>query len=163
MTRARRLPRIALTWSLMLLAVIAGGVRPSCIRADGSLCLLCPKLMAPHTSLPSAEPAPSSGSCSSKSCCCEHAAAPTRSKSIATSETTGSACEGCDCFAVQSVAPATVQKVDDPTSRLDFDAAPAVLATVKLMLSRESSCWRGDTHRVGPPPDLIVLLQRWLI
>ena len=74
-----------------------------------------------------------------------------------------SACEGCDCFAVQVAIPATVQKAEDPTSRLNCDVAPIVLAIAELMLSRESSYLREDTHRVGPPPDLIVLLQRWLI
>lgn len=163
MTLARRLPRFALTWSLILLTVIAGGVRPGCIRADGSLCLLCPKLMATHASVPSADPAPASGTCSSKSCCCEHAAAPIRSKSITASEMAGSACDGCDCFAVQTVTPAIVQKVDDPTSRFNCDVTPVMFANVELVLLRESSFLCEGTHRVGPPPDLIVLLQRWLI
>ena len=163
MTRIQQLPRIVMTWGLMLLTVIAGGVRPSCICADGTLCVFCPKLIASHASLPSTEPSATIGPCLSKSCCCGHAAVPTQSESTTVCEWTGSTCDGCDCLASQSAAPATVQTVEDPVSRLDRDVVPALLANAELALSRESFRSMKGTHRVGPPPDLIVLFQRWLI
>lgn len=161
MTRVRQLPRIALTWGLMLLAVIAGVVRPTCICSDGSLCFLCPKLMPAQAVSPSAEAVAPNGSCSSKSCCCEHATTPVRSDATQLSE---SPCDGCDCYAVPAAVAVTVQKVEAPENQLDNDVAPALFPTVVLELSHQSSLLAGSTHRVGPPPpDLIVLYQRWLI
>lgn len=161
MTRVRQLPRIALTWGLMLLSVIAGGVRPSCICSDGTLCVLCPKLMAAQVVSPSTEAIAPNGSCSSKSCCCEHATKPVRSDATKMSE---SPCDGCDCFAVPSAVAATVQKVEASESHLDSDVVPAMLPTFELGLSHQLSLSTGSSHRVGPPPlDLIVLYQRWLI
>lgn len=162
MARVQQLPRIAMTWGLMFLTVIAGGIRPSCICADGTLCVLCPKLMAAPAVSPSTEPSATNGSCSSKSCCCEHAATPTHSDTTAVCEMAGSPCDGCDCLAVPA-ALATVQKAENPASHLNCNVAPVMFATAEIMLSRESSCSRGDTPRVGSPPDLIVLFQRWLI
>lgn len=161
MARARQLPRIAFTWGLMLLAVIAGGVRPSCICSDGSLCVLCPKLKAGQAVSPSTEAIAPNSFCSSKSCCNEHAATPVRSDATKMS---CSPCDGCDCFAVPWAVAATAQKVHPPESHLDSDVASAMLATFVLRLSQQSSLLTGSTHRVGPPPpDLIVLYQRWLI
>ena len=163
MSRVPQLPRSVMTWGLMLLTVIVGGVRPSCISANGTLCLLCPKLLAVSAVSSSAESSATVGSCSSHSCCCEQTATPTRSELTAAGEMAGSPCDGCDCLTVPAVTPATVQKVDDPTSRLDFDVAPAMFANAELSLSRKSSRLTGSTHRVGSPPDLFVLYQRWLI
>ena len=74
MTRVRQLPHTIITWGLMLLIVIAGGVRPSCICADGSLRAFCPNLMVAHSASPSGEPTAMSRSCASMSCCCGHSA-----------------------------------------------------------------------------------------
>ena len=152
-----------MTWGLMLLTVFAGGMRPSCICADGTLCLLCPKLMAVPAVLPLAGSAAVNGSCSSKSCCREHASVPTQPKSTSVFELAGSECEGRDCLTIQAASPVIVQSSDDPTSHLNCDVVPAMFANAELSLARESSRLTGSAHWVGSPPDLIVLYQRWLI
>jgi len=148
-----------MTWGLILLTVIVGGVRPSCICADGTLCLLCPKLMA----TPSAEPGTTTGSCSSMSCCCERGSTPAQSKLTSVCELAGSTCDGRDCLTIQAASPVIVQANNDPTSHLDSNVVPAMPASVELLLSRESHSSTGSTYQCGPPPDLIVLFQRWLI
>ena len=162
-TRLQTLPRVMVTWGLMLLTMIAGGVRPSCICADGSLCVFCPKLMATTAVSPSTEPSPTNGACSSPSCCCRPADAPTRSQSAGTCEWAGASCDGCDCLAVPLAAPTTVQAVEDPASRLGSDVVPAILANAELSLSRESFRSRVGSPLAVPPRDLIVLYQRRLI
>ena len=163
MIRVPQLPRIVITWGLMLLTVVAGGVRPSCICADGTLCLICPKLMAASAVSPASGPGATNGSCSSKSCCREYASKPARPISSSGCEFVGSTCDGRDCLTIQAAPPVILQSSDDPTSRLNCGVVPAMLANAELSLSRESARPTGSTHRVDPPPDLIVLLQRWRI
>lgn len=164
MTSVQQLPRIVMTWGLMFLTVIAGGVRPSCICADGTLCLLCPKLLAATSVSSKPRLAATGGSCSSKSCCRERASAPTQPKSTSVCESVGSTCDGGGCLTIQAAPPVILQDNDDPTSRLGSDVVSATLATTTtLTVARESFHPTSGTHRAGPPPDLIVLYQRWRI
>ena len=168
MTPVQQLPRIVMTWGLMFLTVIAGGVRPSCICADGTLCLLCPKLMATHAVSSLAEPTVfeptvADKPCSSNSCCGRRVAATKQSKSSSVCEWTTSACDGSDCLAIQSAPPVIVPVSEDSARCLDSNLVPAQFANAELVFSRESTRPTRGTHRTGPPPDLIVLYQRWLI
>ena len=168
MTPVQQLPRIIMTWGLMFLTVIAGGVRPSCICADGTLCLLCPKLMATHAVSSLAEPTVfeptvADKPCSSNSCCGRRVAAAKQSKSSSVCEWTTSACDGSDCLAIQSAPPVIVQASEDSARCLDSNVVPAQFTNAELAFSRESTRPTRGTHRAGPPPDLIVLYQRWLI
>lgn len=160
MTRTEKLPRIALTWSLMLLTVIAGVARPSCLCADGSWYLYCPKVMAALVAAAPRESTAATGCCSPKSCCHGQVVASGHTQSCAA---VGSPCTGSGCRAIPSAIPATVREVESLASQLGGDVAPAMVAKVGLSSSRESLRWRVDTHRAGPPRELIVLYQRWLI
>lgn len=163
MTSVQQLPRIVMTWGLMFLTVIVGGVRPSCICADGTLCLLCPKLLVATSVSSMPRSAATGGSCSSKSCCREHTSAPTQPQSTSVCESVGSTCDGSDCLTIQAAPPVIVQDKDDPTSRLGSDVVSATFATTTLTVACAAFHPTSGTHRVGPPPDLILLYRRWLI
>lgn len=163
MFRVPQSPRIVMTWGLMFLTVISGGVRPSCICPDGTLCLNCPKQLAASSASPLPQPAATGGSCSSKSCCREHASTAVRHESTLPFELAALACDGRDCLAIQAASPAIVQAGDDSTSRINSAVVPGIVEIEKPAPLCQSFHPTGSTHRAGPPPDLIVLFQRWLI
>lgn len=143
MTRVRHLPRIAITWGLMLLTVIAGGVRPSCICPDGSLCFVCPKQLDAHGRSSTRETSTAKGSCGA-SCGCEHSVTASPSESAAGLELPGlelpGRCNGDDCLVIAPASPAIVPPVEDLARSFGGAGVVPFLASFELpkqFVSRE--------------------------
>jgi hypothetical protein len=138
MTRVRHLPRFVITWGLMLLTVIAGGVRPSCICPDGSLCFVCPKQLDAHGRSSTVETSTAKGSCEA-SCGCEHSEIASRSESAVGLELAGK-CNGYDCLVIAPASPVTVLPAEDPARSFGGAGVVPFLASFELpkqFVSRE--------------------------
>jgi hypothetical protein len=163
MGQVQQLPRVLVTGGLMFLCVFAIGVRPSCICANGTLCVFCPKLMVAPAASRSGCSFAESPSCAKKSCCRTHALSDTLLQLPRPSELAGSTCNDRDCLVIQPVAPTIPSPVEDPTGHLNSSVASLSIATL-------SPDWPGTfahvgrfSESVGPPRKLIVLFQRWRI
>lgn len=111
MSGVRQLPRIAMAWGLMLLTAVMGGVRPTCICPDGSLCFVCPKQLDVHARS-SKVTASAVGSCGT-TCGCKHTETVPPPESEAGLERAGR-CNGYNCIEIAPATPATVRPVEDP-------------------------------------------------
>lgn len=163
MIHVRPLPRVLTTWGLMFLTVIVSGVRPSCICADGTLCAFCPKLVFVPAASQSTELATGSDSCATKSCCRKHAPLESRSDLAASSELAGFTCNDRDCLTIQPVSPAITSLTQNPISVLRADLALSPVSRLPVGLHGDIAHSERCVSAIGPPPNLIVLFQRWLI
>ncbi|MEK6260125.1 MAG: hypothetical protein AABP62_16020 [Planctomycetota bacterium] len=72
-------------------------------------------------------------------------------------------CNDRDCLPIQPVSPAIASPTEDPINRLDASLALPPVVTLSPSLHGNSVHAGQCPKTMGPPPDLIVLFQRWLI
>ena len=163
MGRVQQPSRVLVTVGLMLLTVFAVGVRPSCICADGTLCVICPKLMVAPVASRSGSPSAKSPSCAKKSCCLRHDVSDILLQAPRPGDVAGSTCDDRDCLVIQPVSPTIPAPAEDPTGHLDSSVALPPVATLSSDLHGTFAQTGRFSESAGPPRALIVLFQRWLI
>lgn len=147
----------------MLLTLVTCGIRPSCLCADGTLCLVCPKLL--KTSAPSStQPRTTRETCVAHSCCRGRASHFAFSDQERPHEQIADRCETGGCLVLHATDLVIVETSQTAASLLEHNAAWSCLsARDEMPVAAASHFSRRGFESAGPPPDLIVLYQRWLI
>jgi hypothetical protein len=160
MFAGRSMYRSVTVFSLALLCLTSSSARLRCIAADGTVCFLCPKLLQAAATNATA----SQGACQERHCCCskpDHTAAACDSMEMGREPTPQGCPDGaCTVFYNDVIGRAPSSPAVDLVEEF---ASPQRAPDVLLSTSVDRAVLRPKTHWAGPPPDLIVLGQHWII